>query len=80
MVLEKMRERNCPEKIKKYKEEIKQMRVQSGLSYNTISHSYLNQQRREMINNLSVNNFLEVKHRLLNTYVHNYKEKLGLTN
>jgi hypothetical protein len=29
---------------------------------------------------LSVCDFMAVKHRLLNTYVHNYKDKLCLTN
>ncbi len=33
-----------------------------------------------MANRLAVDSFIALKHRLLNTYVHNYKDKLCLAN
>lgn len=33
-----------------------------------------------MANKLALNDFMAIKHRLLNTYVHCYKEKLCLNN
>lgn len=78
-VIEKMKERPCYANIRGYKNELKKLRIQSGCIQSTISHSQLNKQRVELAKRLNVNNFLAVKHRLLNTYIHNYRDKLCLT-
>ncbi len=79
-MIDQLKERDCAENIRKYKEQLRFLRVQSGLSQTSISHSQLDKQRRDMADRLNVTSYLALKHRLLNTYVHSYQQKLCLNN
>jgi hypothetical protein len=80
-VLLKMKERDCRSNIRLYKEQLRQLKVSTGLVQSTLSHSQLNKRRSDMAERLgSLNSHLALKHRLLNTYVHGYKDKLSLNN
>ncbi|TNV80653.1 hypothetical protein FGO68_gene10165 [Halteria grandinella] len=80
-VIDHMHERQCFKNIKKYKEELLDLRAQQGVGNRNISHGRLKQERQELIKNIKpLTSQLAYKHRLLNSYVQLYRERLSLAN
>jgi len=51
-----------------------------GLTKSTMSHSIIQMELDKLAKHLNLGKLMELKHRLLNTYVHAYQEKLCLIN
>jgi hypothetical protein len=80
-VLDFMHARPCLKNIKRYQEELVDLRSQYGTGNRKISHGRLQQERNELIKRTKpMASQLAYKHRLLNSYVQLYRERLSLAN
>ncbi len=78
-VLQEMRSRPCRENIRKYRQEMKEFRALLGMGSVNISHGKLKLLRDEQIKNIEpLHSQMAYEHRLLNSYVQSYQEKLSL--
>jgi len=78
-VLAGMSGRPCRENIRQYKKDMKEFRAMLGMGSVNISHGKLAQMRDEQIQNLGpLPTQMAYEHRLLNSYLQSYQEKLSL--
>lgn len=81
-VIDFMKERPCSKNMQRYREDLTDLRAGAGCAANTnISHGRLKQEREDMIRTMKpLGTQMAYKHRLLNSYLKLYQERLSLLN
>ena len=79
-IISYLKTRPCTDNIKKYQQELNDMRIMTGIQNMNVSHTHLHKQMAKVSSKLRAISYEAYQHRLLNTYIHHYKDKLCLAN